>query len=197
MEQLERLKQIKAALMDFLLRAHEIPHLERVILFGSVLGGDVNKKSDIDLLLIFDTANNPETGIELKKATKIGIEVLKNYTIENNFSFVVINTQQPSKTDKDFLVDIANKGVVVWQKGGFDFLKKHREMGAQVIFTYSTQTLPPTNKRRLLRKVAKVVGIHGEKLGKGAILVEKKREKETEKIFKDCQATYQKRNILI
>lgn len=197
MEQLERLKQIKAALIDFLLRAHEIPHLEKVILFGSVLEGDVNKKSDIDLLLVFDTANNPETGIELKQATKIGIEVLKNYPIENNFSFVVVNAQQPSKTDKDFLVEIANEGVIIWQKGGFNFLKKHREMGSQVIFTYSTQNLSSANKRKLLRKIAKTVKLHGEKLGKGVVLVEKKWAEEAEEIFKKCQTTYEKRKIFV
>lgn len=197
MEQFERLKQMKAALVDFLLRAYEIPHLERVVLFGSVLEGDINKKSDIDLLLIFDTANNPETGVELKTATKIGIDVLRNYSIENNFSFVVVNARKPSKTDKDFLVDVANKGVVVWQKKGFDFLKKHQEMEAQVLFTYSTQNLSSANKRRLLRKIAKTAKLHGEKLGKGVILVGKKWTGETEKIFKECQTTYKKREIFV
>lgn len=197
MEQFERLKQMKAALLDFLTRAHEVPHLEKIILFGSLLEGDVNKKSDIDLLLIFDTRNNPETGVELKIATKIGLEVLKNYSIENNFSFVVVNTQQPSKTDKDFLTEIAGKGVVVWEKRGFDLLKKHKEMGAQTIFTYSTKNLSPANKRKLLRKIAKVVESYGEKLGGGVILIEKKKAKETEKIFKNCQAAYEKRDILV
>lgn len=197
MEQFERLKQIKAALIDFLLRAHEIPHLEKIVLFGSVLEGDVNKKSDIDLLLVFNTANNPETGIELKTATKIGIDILRSYSIENNFSFVVVNVQRPSKTDKEFLMEISNKGVIVWQKGGFDFLKTHQEMGTKVLFTYSTQNLSPANKRKLLRKIAKTVKLYGEKLGGGVILIERRQEKETEKIFKDCQATYKKREIFV
>lgn len=197
MEQSERLKQMKAALVDFLIRAHEVPHLEKIILFGSLLEEDVNKKSDIDLLLIFDTNNNPETGLELKTATKIGLEVLKNYSTENNFSFVVANVQEPSKTDKDFLVEIAHKGVVIWQKGGFDFLKKHQEIGAQVLLTYSTQNLSSANKRRLLRKIAKTAKLHGEKLGKGVILVGKKWAGETEKILKECQTTYKKREIFV
>jgi predicted nucleotidyltransferase len=195
MEQSERLEQIKAALVDFLLRAHEIPHLEKVVLFGSVIEGDVNKKSDIDLLLIFDTTNNPETGIELETAIKVGLRVLQTYTIENNFSFVVVNTQNPSDTDKDFLTNIASKGVIVWGKRGFDLLKKHREISAKTLFIYSTQNLSPANKRKLLRKVAQTVKLHGEKLGGGVVLIENKWEKETEEIFQECQAAYEKQEV--
>jgi len=186
---------MKAALVDFLLRAQEIPHLERIVLFGSLLEGDVNKKSDIDLLLIFNTSGNPETGIELKKATKIGIEVLKNYSIENSFSFVIANTQEPSKTDKDFLRETAGKGIIVWGKGGFNFLKKHREASLQTLFAYSTQNLSPANKRKLLRKVAKITKLYGEKLGRGVVLVGKNQEKALEKTFKECKATYKKQEI--
>lgn len=186
---------MKAVLVDFLLRAQEIPHLERIVLFGSLLEGDVNKKSDIDLLLIFNTSGNPETGIELKTATKIGIEVLKNYSIENNFSFVVINTQRPSKTDKDFLRETASKGIIIWEKGKFDFLKSHQEIRPRTIFTYTTSNLSSANKRKLLRKIAKTVKLYGEKLGKGVILVERKLEKEIERTFKECQASFKKQEI--
>lgn len=195
MEQVERLKQMKAALVDFLVRAHEVPHLEKIVLFGSLLEGDVNKKSDIDLLLIFDTKSNPETGTELKMATKIGLEVLKNYQIENNFSFVVVNVQRPSKTDKDFLVEVASKGTVVWEKEGFDFLKGHRGIKPQIIFTYSTKGLSSANKRKLLRKIAKIVKVYGKRLGGGVILVENRHGEKVEKIFQECQANFKKQEI--
>lgn len=195
MEQAERLKQMKAALVDFLLRAHEIPHLEKIVFFGSLLEGDVNKKSDIDLLLAFDTEGNPETGIELKTTTKIGLEVLKNYSIENNFSFVIVNAKRPSNTDKDFLGEIARKGVVVWEKGGFDFLKKHREIKSQILFSYSTQNLSPAKKRKLLRKISRIIKLYGKKLGKGVILVETKQSKETERVFEELKAFYKKQEI--
>ena len=195
MEQPERLKQMKAALVDFLLRAHEIPHLEKIILFGSLLEGDVNKKSDVDLLLIFNTEGNPETGIELKTATKTGLEVLKNYQIENNFSFVVVNTQRPSKTDKDFLAETVGRGIVVWERGGIDSLKKHREIRSQILFTYSTKNLSSANKRRLLRKITRTLKLYGKRLGGGVIVVEKSQEKKTEEIFRECGASYQKQEI--
>ena len=214
MEQSERLKQMKAALVDFLLRAHEVPHLEKIILFGSLLEGDVNKKSDIDLLLIFDTENNPETGVELKTATKIGLEVLKNYQIENNFGFVVVNTQTPSKTDKDFLVKTAGEGVIVWEKGGFNFLERHREMRSQILFTYSTQNLNSKQRVTLYRKLygykvttkqkgkeyqvesSGIVGKYGQKIGANAFLINPKNAQQAEEVFKEYDLPFEKRFLL-
>lgn len=213
MERLERLKQMKAALVDFLVRAHEVPHLERIILFGSLLEGDVNKKSDVDLLLIFNTKTNPETGIELETATKIGLEVLKNYSIENNFSFVVVNTRNPSKTDKGFLFEIANKGTIVWEKGGFDSLKKHRELEPQILFTYSTQNLNPKQRVTLYRKLygykvttkqkgkeyrvesPGIVGRYGRKVGTNAFLINPKNAQQVEKVFKKYDLSFKKHQL--
>lgn len=195
MEQFERLKQMKAALVDFLFRAHKISNLKKIFLFGSLIEGDVNKKSDIDLLLVFDAEGNPETGIELEEATKISLAVLKHYKIENNFSFVILNIKEASKTDKEFLIDIAKKGILVWDKGGFDFIKRHREARLYTLFAYSTKNLTDTNKRRMLRNIAKIVEQHGRKLGKGVILVEKKHTKEAEEMFKQVKAFYSKQDI--
>lgn len=214
MEQTERLKQMKAALVDFLLRAHQIPHLEKIVLFGSLLESDVNKKSDIDLLLIFDTEGSPETGIELETATKTGIEVLKSYSIENSFSFVVVNIQRPSKTDKDFLIEIAGKGTIVWEKGGFDFLKKHREVKAQTLFTYSTRDLDPKQRVTLYRKLygykattkqkgkeyrvesSGIVGRYGQKIGANAFLVDSKNAEKVEEVLKEYDLVFTKRQLL-
>lgn len=210
MVQSERLRQMKAALVDFLIRAYKIPHLQKIILFGSLLEGDVNKKSDIDLLLIFDTANNPETGIELETATKIGLEVLKNYQIENNFSFVVVNIQKPSKTDKDFLTETAIKGVIIWEKKGFEFLKKHQEIEAQVLFTYTTQDLNPKQRVTLYRKLygykvttkqrgkeyrvesSGIVGRYGQRVGTNAFLIDPKNAQEVEKVFKKYNLSFKR-----
>lgn len=213
MEQFERLKQMKAALVDFLVRAHEIPHLEKIVLFGSLLTEDVNKKSDIDLLLIFNTKGNPETGIELKTATKIGLEVLKKYSIENNFGFVVVNAQEPSKTDKDFLVKTANKGIVVWERGGYDFFKGHREIKPQILFTYSTQNLNPKQRVSLYRKLygyktttkqkgkeyqvesPGIVGEYGQKIGANVFLIDSKNAQQVEKVLKEYDLSFKKRQV--
>lgn len=195
MVRLERLRQMKAALVDFLLRAHEVPHLEKILLFGSLLEGDVNKKSDIDLLLIFNSQENPETGVELREATRLGIEVLKNYSIENNFSFVACNLKEPSKIDKDFLTETAVKGIIIWEKGGYNFLKKHQEIEAKTLFTYSTKGLPPAKKRKLLRRVSLLGQLFGKRLGKGVILLDKKQASKAEEIFREVKAFYQKQEV--
>lgn len=196
MVQSERLKQMKAALVDFLLTAHEIPHLVLIVVFGSLLEGDVNKKSDIDLLLVFESPNNPETGIELKVATKVGLDVLRNYSIENNFSFVVVNVGTISKTDKDFLMDVAGKGIIVWKNGDFNFLKKHKEVKPRLLFSYSVQGLSSANKRKLIRKIGRMVELYGEKLGKGVAMFDKKQVEKVERVFRECGASYKKQEIL-
>jgi len=68
-------------LMEFIRRAHEIPNLKGAVLFGSVVKGELTKKSDIDILLLFDTDHNPEIGDEMDGALRLSSDIAKKYDL--------------------------------------------------------------------------------------------------------------------
>ena len=82
-------EKLKLPIIDFVSRAKEIPNLKVVVLFGSAVMGEFHKKSDIDLLLLFDTKHNPEIGKEGETAHKIASDVLSAHYLPNSFSFVM------------------------------------------------------------------------------------------------------------
>lgn len=206
MDQQERLTKMKAAVIDFITQAHEIPYLESVVLFGSVLEGDVNKKSDIDLLLVFDCPHNPEIGEESKKAISIGGDITYKHNIENNFSFVVVNKKDIGDTDEEFLKKVAQEGIVVWQKRGF--LPKHPALSPYKLIIYSTKDLGPNTKRTIERRLygykvsteqrgksyriekPGLVKQYGRKISPGVILVPIKNFSEIKEIFEKYKVDY-------
>lgn len=207
MDQQERLTKMKAAIIDFVAKAYQVPYLERVVLFGSVLEGDVNKKSDIDLLLVFDCLHNPEIGGESKKAISIGGEITYKYRLENNFSFVVMNKKTIKDTDKEFLKKVEQEGLMVWSKGGF--FKEYPALQGYKLIKYSTKDLKQNTKKTLERwlygykmqtkqkgrmyRVEKegFVTKYGRKIAPGTILVPIKNSDDICKLFDRYKVKYQ------
>ncbi|MFQ6102288.1 MAG: nucleotidyltransferase family protein [Anaerolineae bacterium] len=48
-------QELYPALADFIARAGEVPNLRAAVLFGSTVTGEFRRKSDVDVLLLFDT----------------------------------------------------------------------------------------------------------------------------------------------
>lgn len=203
MDQQERLTKMKAAIIDFVAKAYEIPYLKGVVLFGSVLEGDVNKKSDIDLLLVFDCPHNPETGKESKKAISIGGDITYKYNIENNFSFVVVNKKDIGDTDEEFLQKVTKEGIVIWQKGGFLDIKRHPGMQTMILLQYTTKGLSQTQERNFLRKLygyqdkPGLADQYARKIGKGVLLIESKLWPKFAKLLDEASVNYKKEEIVI
>lgn len=198
MEQKERLMKMKAALVDFLARAKKIPHLEKIVLFGSLLEGDVNKKSDIDLLLVFNCRHNPETGEELEKAVHLGGEITASYNLENSFGFVIANRYDLKETDQEFLRKVLSSGVIVWQEGGIFKKGEHPELKPLTLIKFSPKDLSSANQRRLQRKLYGYQGrkgflsTRGERIEKGVILIGGEEAKDIENLLKSFKVKYKK-----
>ena len=82
-------EKLRQPIIDFVDRAGEIPNLIGVVLFGSAVTGNISKKSDIDLLLVFDTDHNPEVGEEAKIAREIASNISIKHDLPYPFSFTV------------------------------------------------------------------------------------------------------------
>ena len=206
-------EKLKLPIIDFISRAKEIPNLKVVVLFGSVTKGEFHKKSDIDMLLLFNAKQNPEIGEEGKTAHKIASDVLTAHNVPHSFSFVMENINDPH-LDTQFLRTVVNEGIIIWALPETKILKeKHPNMEPSTIFSYSLTSLTPKDKMAVHRalygyKVEKtvkgkkycnetqgIVGEHGEKLGDGVIMVPSREAKAVTLFFRSRNVKYKKKEI--
>lgn len=168
-------EEFKLPLMDFVERADEIPNLLSVVLFGSVVKGDVSKKSDIDILLLFDADHNPELGKEAEIARKIASEISVKHDLKHPFSFTFVNQRSIEDMDPDFLWNVVREGVLIWNRLEDELMKEpHPFLEPMVLVKYTTRDLEEKNKRKLLRKLysskKRLINKDKERLGQGVLL---------------------------
>lgn len=206
--------EIKCAIFDFIQKAKKIPKLVSATLFGSIVLGDLSKKSDIDISLLFNTDHNPELGVELKTALKIGSEIAKQYQLSYSFSFICTNLKDIGENELDFLWNLEKEGIVIWQKENLFFkgdLSKH--LKAKVLISYSLKGLSTRDKSRIHRtlygyqmktkiknkvyEVAKkgLVSDGSKRLGPGTIILSLNTWSNLEDIFEQLKVRYVKYKI--
>lgn len=169
-------EKFKLAIADFLEKAGEIPNLVGVIIFGSALTGDVSKKSDIDLLLIFSCNHNPEVSEESKIAREIASEICLKHDLAHSFAFVFFNQKRPQEIELDFLWNIAKEGILIWARPKEIISKKpHPSLEPMLMVKYSIQDLKEKDRRRFLRHLytskKSIINKKEERLGPGTLLV--------------------------
>lgn len=183
-------KTFKNAVNDFVERAGEIPNLVCAILFGSALESEISKKSDIDVLLLFDCDHNPEIGLESKKVHKIASEICSEHDLAHSFSFVFVNKQNLKEVEPDFLWNVLNRGIMIWGKPGkLLFKQPHPSLEPKLLVTFSIKGLEEKKRRGLMRSLYGYSGKRGiidkgvERLGPGSIVINANKEGELKLIF--------------
>ncbi len=202
-------------IIEFVSKAENIPNLKVVLLYGSTVKGEFHKKSDIDLLLLFDCDHNPEVGEEAKIAHKVASEILSQYSIPHSFSFTMENINNPH-LDPQFLRNVVNEGMIVWARPELKILEKpHPNMEPMNIFSYTLTPLPPKEKMAVHRalygyrveKIVKekkyinetkgIVGEHGEKFGDGVFMVPSHTSQDIIEVFEKHGVNYKMINIWV
>lgn len=92
-------------------KEEEILNLIGIVLFGSVITGDISKKSDIDLLLVFDSEHNPEIDKESEIAHKIVTEISTKHDLKHPFSLIFANKRHMGEMGPDFLWNVVREGI--------------------------------------------------------------------------------------
>jgi predicted nucleotidyltransferase len=161
------------ALGCFVNYAQSIPNLRFAVLYGSAVTGEFRKKSDIDILLVFETDHDPEVGPEAKAALEVSSFIAEKYDLAHSFSFVFANLRDPN-LDPHFLWQIAKEGVVLSGVPA-PFLEPmaSARAGPQMLIVYSTRGLKAAVKGALHRylygyranKVVKGKEYHSERKG--------------------------------
>ena len=144
-------EKFQPVITDFVNNAGKIPNLICAILYGSIVKGEMHKKSDIDILLLFNTDHNPELGVESKVAHQISAEVMKKHPSPNPISFVFSNLNDIEPNEVDFLWNTAKEGVVIWGKPNLSMLKLKDVLEPKLLITYSMNNLERKEKVRLHR----------------------------------------------
>jgi len=153
--------ELMLPIMEFIRRANEIPNLKGAVLFGSAVDGTMTKKSDIDVLLLFNTDHNPELGDEMKAALNLSGYIAKKFDLPYSFSFVAKNLNDPKDVEPDFLWRVAEKGILIWGKPDLSIMKEaHPSLEAMALVKFSLEGLPGKNRASIRR------GLYGYKVEK-------------------------------
>jgi predicted nucleotidyltransferase len=157
--------ELMLPIMEFIRRANEIPNLKAAVLFGSAVEGTMTKKSDIDVLLLFNTDHNPELGDEMKAALNLSGDIAKKFDLPYSFSFVAKNLNDPKDVEPDFLWTVAEKGILIWGKPDLSLMKEvHPSLEAMALVKFSLEGLPGKNRASIRRAL---YGYRVEKTVKG------------------------------
>jgi len=145
-------ENLRGPICDFVNEADKIPNLKYVILFGSVPKGEVSKKSDIDLLMLFETDHNPEVGKEMDVCLEISSKISENYNLAHSFSFVMKNLNDPEDVEPDFLWNISQEGTIIWGRPDIELLRKpNKNLRPKSLIIYSTKGLTAKEKSAIHR----------------------------------------------
>lgn len=182
-----------------------IPSLDSVLLFGSASMGEMHKKSDVDILLIFNADHDPELGEEGTIVHKLAGEVEKKHHMANPFSFVFMN--KSDELDSEFLWEVAKDGMVLYTRAE-EILGKEKYLEPSAFISYSFQNIPAKDKmyvkRRLYGYKVKsihhgkqyinegrgIVQEHGKKMGRATFLINAGHVDEVLELFDDKKVQY-------
>lgn len=186
-------EDFKAPIIDFIDNAHRIPNLIGAVLFGSVLTGDISKKSDIDILLITESEQNPEVGEESRIAHEITSEISKKYKLEHSFSIAFYNIKN-GDMEPDFLWEVAKEGLIIWARPAEIISKNVRKnLLPKLLCKYTLKGLTEKDKRAVIRRLYesrnKLIDKKEEKIAPGVLLIDAEKEKELVNIFNNYRLT--------
>ena len=128
----------------------EISHydiLRNVVLFGSVAKDIADKRSDIDIFIIFDTSKNVGKIREAKEISQLALKLEKKF--DKNMQLVFSN-KNFDKLDRQFIETAFKEGIILYGK----VLEiKTGKLGLEPYFilNYKTEKLPSNKKMRLNR----------------------------------------------
>lgn len=198
-------------------KVSSVKNLTSITLFGSVARGGADRRSDIDLLFVFDVKHDPEKGKEDKDIRKIISEIEKELLpmMDEREELRI----QPTLARMDKIIEtelykkISREGKLVW---GVPFTVKAQELNLDpyVIFSYSLEKLKQDEKGRVNRALSGrkterayrgkkyiseqkglIAEYSGTKLGHGVVLVPEKNTKPFKELFRRFDVDYKEYNI--
>lgn len=203
-------KEFKDLVFEFAKLASDFDSVKAVSLFGSVAKGEADKRSDIDILVIFDTAGNKFRDED--RLFTLSQELGKKYdkTVQ-----VVFSNKNFDKLERKFIETILKEGIVLY--GKLPSVKTNKlSLEPYSILNFDLDHLDKNNRNKLTRiltgyetkkkyksKIYKsssqglIKEYECRKLGPSSIIVPFKNVNIFEKLFKSFNIKYNRVDIWI
>lgn len=179
-------KEFKILISELFYSAQEIPSLVQLIIYGSVARGDEERSSDVDILLIFSTKEDPEKMEIAKTARKKISKAFTKAKCERGAQITMTNLED---VDESFMQNISREGIVVW--GRPFFIDVGAVLKPMVLFEYRVGGKSDVEKVRFYRGLKSQRHI---KVKNGIIVLEEE-VKDAENLFKINHVEYKKSKI--
>lgn len=186
---------------ELIKRLAKIPSLSAIILFGSYARGEADRRSDIDLLLVFDKKE------DIKQNRDELLNVLKKY-----HELPLALTKKSVKDiagDPGFFFNVFREGYVLYKRPGAELIpaavarEKHT-----IIYRYDLSSMPHERKLKFNASLfTRVKGkyrypgllerIGGEKLSYGAVMIPANAEREMDELLRTYNVKPRKLHAII
>lgn len=183
--------------------------LRAVLLFGSFARGEVTRKSDIDLLLVFDSSE------KAKKAEDRVTEVVEKYSGEVKRTIVplCIGLEEFS-SDVEFFYNVFSEGLVLYKRPDNEPILPAATGGYSPMLIYSFD-LSGLERKKKMEVSRQLYGIRfgkrgkeyaykgmverkgGLRLGRGVIMVPASAEEEFDEFFRARGIPFEKRSVIL
>jgi len=172
---------------ELIKRLAKIPSLSAIILFGSYARGEADRRSDIDLLLVFDTKE------DIRRSRDELLDVLKEYR-ELPLTLTKKSANDVAK-DPKFFFNVFKEGYVLYKRPDAELIpaaaagEKHA-----IIYSYDLSSMSHEQKLKFNASLfTRVKGkyrypgllerISGEKLGYGTVVIPANAEREMDELL--------------
>lgn len=179
-----------------------------IFLFGSIAQGNADNRSDIDLLIVFDTyAKDFENSQIRNKISELSLHLEGKY---NKNIQTVFTNKRFEGLDNYFVKEVMHKGILLYAKSP-KIETKRVMLEPYVLVLYNLPKIDRKEKMKITRellghKTKKVVKgitheskkegiikeLGGKHLGRGNIIISQKKAGELEKALKGFNITYNK-----
>jgi len=179
-------EEFKGLISELFFAAQNIPNLAQLVIYGSVATGEEERSSDVDILLVFDTKEDPEKTELAKIARREMGKAFTSAKCERSAQITITNLKN---IDESFIENIAREGVVVWGKPLF--IDAANILKPMTLFEYKVGGKSRVDKVRFYRALKSLEAIKV----KNGILVSEENARDAENIFKTNKIDHKKSKI--
>lgn len=181
-------EEFKGLISELFFAAQRIPKLRQLVLYGSIAKGEEDRRSDVDLLLVFDTKEDPDRTKLARVATAEIGRAFAAAKCERSPQLMLTNLRD---VDREFIKNVSKEGIVVW--GRPLVLKGEEILKPKVLFEYRVGGKSDPRKVRFYRALGFA---KAEKL-RSALIVDPEDADDIEQILKLNQVKYERKELWV
>jgi predicted nucleotidyltransferase len=205
-------KEFKDIVFEFAKRVSDIDTVRSVILFGSVAKGEADARSDIDILIVFDTLGSIGRIKGRREISRIALNLEKKF--DKNIQIVFTN-RKFDKVDRQFVEHLFSEGIVLYGSVPQIDVKKLR-LEPHTLVYFSLKKLSKADKMRVKKALyghktikkykdrvyrSEIVGLveqfGGRRTGIASVLIPAKKSKEFVEALKRFGVDYESLNVWV